>query len=575
MTTRSPRTFLSLFVAIPLLAVAALTLTAAPAVVHAQEDKEALEVGGTEKHPLSPPDTSSPRATFQSFLIDANAAWRSYLTGDRDGDADRHVRRAQRTIDLRDLPSAQRDEMGVQTVILLLDVFNRIALPTPRYVPDAEAMELEERTRWVIPNTRITIARVAEGPREGEWLFTPEVVDGAREFYRRTRHLPLKPGAVVEDGFEVYVAITGWMIPVDWIEALPEWAQEVYFDQTVWQWALLVLVLGLAGFLGRASFRWSRRAPPGEGPSAQRALVAPVSLMFIAMGASHMVAVQIHITGQLFVTLRVLLDSIFFVAAAWGVVLVGSVIAQAIVASPRIATESVNAHLIRVGARITSFALAILIVVEGARSLGIPVVGVMAGLGVGGLAIALAAQPTIENFIAGLTLFADRPVRIGDFCRFGDQLGTVEEIGLRSTRVRTLERSLLTVPNAEFSRLQLDNLTSRDRILFKTKLNLRLETSAEQLERVLAGVRTLLLGHESVDPEPARVRLVDVGPHSLDLEVFAYVKTADWNEFLAIREELFVSILRQVEEAGTALAPPAHTAYLRTEGTGAEAGGTG
>jgi MscS family membrane protein len=267
-----------------------------------------------------------------------------------------------------------------------------------------------------------------------------------------------------------------------------------------------------------------------------------------------------------------LLDSIFFVAAAWSVVLVGSAIAQAIVASPRISTESVNAHLIRVGARVTSFTLAILIVVEGARSLGIPVVGVVAGLGVGGLAIALAAQPTIENFIAGLTLFADRPVQIGDFCRFGEQVGTVEEIGLRSTRVRTLERSVLTVPNAEFSRLQLDNLTQRDRILFRATLNLRLETTAGQLERVLGGVRELLLGDESVDPEPARVRLISVGPHSLDLEIFAYVKTADWNEFLGIREGLLVRILHEIEEAGTALAPPAHTAYLRGGDPAAVAG---
>jgi MscS family membrane protein len=541
---------------------------------------EAFAVEGTSRHPLAPPDTSSPRATLGSFLTDANAAWRAYLeSGEEEegeaADPARHVRRAVRTIDLSQVAPVQRDEVGTVTLILLLDVFNRIALPSPKYLPDAAEMEQQQLTRWVIPNTGITIAQVKEGPRKGEWLFTPEVITGARGFYRRTRSLPLKPGAVVEDGFAIYVAIAGWMIPVDWIDALPNWAHEVYGEQTVWQWVLFFLVLDVALLAAWLGFRWSRRAPPGERPPARRALAAPLTLILVTGATSYLVEQQIHITGKLAAIVQVSLNGIFFLAAAWSVVLVGSVIAQTIVSSPRIQHETVNAHMIRVGARILSFSLAVLIVVEGARSLGIPVVGVMAGLGVGGLAIALAAQPTIENFIAGLTLFADRPVGIGDFCRFGEQLGTVEEIGLRSTRVRTLERSLLTIPNAEFSRLQLDNLTHRDRILFRSRLNLRLETTAEQLERVLSSVRELLLGDDRIDEDPARVRLVAVGPHSLDLEVFAYVKTRDWNTFLGIQEELYMGILRVIEEAGTALAPPAHTTYLRSDAPGPSAASPG
>lgn len=143
----------------------------------------------------------------------------------------------------------------------------------------------------------------------------------------------------------------------------------------------------------------------------------------------------------------------------------------------------------------------------------------------------------------------------------------MESIGLRSTRIRTLERSVLTVPNSQFSRLQLDNLTGRDQILFRTRLNLRLETSTDQLQRVLDGVKQLFLGHDLVNDVPARIRLVAAGPHSLDLEIFAYLRTNSWNEFLGIREELLMSILSLVEAAGTALAPPARTTYLRSDET--------
>jgi MscS family membrane protein len=539
------------------------------AVVTPAAGQEILEVEGTARHPLEPPDTTSPRATLQSFLADANAAWRSYLRLGEEargegGAARRHVLRAARCFDLSEVPPAQWEETAAQTVIRMLDVFNRIPLPAPRDVPDAGAMKREGQARWVLPHTNIAIMRIDEGPRAGEWLFTAQVVERAKEFYQRTRQLPLKPGAVVEDGFEIYGALTGWMIPVAWIESLPEWAQEVYLEQTVWQWSLLIALLGLVALLAWTTLRWSRRIPTRGWPVFWPRLVAPACLMLLSWGALYMIDNQFGITGTTFGVLQTLFSSVLYLAAAWSVMVLGSVVADAMLSSPAIEPQGIDTQLVRMGARIASFLVAVVVVAEGARAQGIPVVGLIAGLGIGGLAVALAAQSSIENFIGSLTLFADRPVRVGDFCRFGDKLGTVEQIGLRSTRIRTLDRSILSVPNAEFSRLQIDNLTRRDRILFQTTLNLRLETSSEQLQQVLTRVRELLLRHGAVDPEPARIRLVSVGPQSLALEIFAYVKTTNWDEFLAIREQLFLQLLQEVEQAGTALAPPAHTAYLRS-----------
>jgi MscS family membrane protein len=199
------------------------------------------------------------------------------------------------------------------------------------------------------------------------------------------------------------------------------------------------------------------------------------------------------------------------------------------------------------------------------QNLGVNVTGILAGLGVGGLAVALAAQKTVENLFGGVTLAADQPVRVGDFCRFGDRVGTIQEIGLRSTRVRTLDRTVVTVPNAEFSALALENFAERDRIWFQTVLGLRYETTADQLRHVLAGLTKLLRDDERVDPDPARVRFVGFGAFSLDLEVFAYIRTRDWAEFLRIREELLLEIMDVVAASGSGFAFPSQTIYTAAD----------
>jgi MscS family membrane protein len=222
----------------------------------------------------------------------------------------------------------------------------------------------------------------------------------------------------------------------------------------------------------------------------------------------------------------------------------------------------------RTAAKVVLLAVGLLVVLQ---NLGFQVTGIVAGLGIGGLAIALAAQKTVENLFGGATILADHPVRVGDFCKFGDKMGTIEEIGLRSTRVRTLDRTVITVPNGEFSQAQIENYGVRDRIRLYLILGLRYETSAEQLRHVLAGLRRILHSHPMVDREPGRVRFVGFGAHSLDLEVFAYVLTSDWSEFLGVREDIYLRFMDVVKESGTGFAFPSQTLYLgRDDGLDAE-----
>jgi MscS family membrane protein len=181
---------------------------------------------------------------------------------------------------------------------------------------------------------------------------------------------------------------------------------------------------------------------------------------------------------------------------------------------------------------------------------------IVAGLGVGGLAVALAAQKTIENLFGGISVIGDRPVLVGDACRFGDRTGTVMHIGLRSTRIRTPERTVISVPNGQFSSMALENISGRDKIWFHPILNLRRDTTSDQLQKVLASVREILSRHPQVEIGKMPVRFIGVSSYSLDIEIAAYITTRDNDEFLALQQQLLIDILREVERAGTALAVP-------------------
>ena len=302
--------------------------------------------------------------------------------------------------------------------------------------------------------------------------------------------------------------------------------------------------------------RWDRRY---EGRSIGwqfGELIAIAGAVAAILFIEYLIKVQFSIRGEVLNWVKVASSLLVTVVVGWGAAVLLSRLAQLIISAKNYREPSVDAHLVRLCTRLVTFVIIVYLVVENAEVLGIPLTPVLAGLGVGGLAVALAARPTLENFIGGIILFVDKPVRVGDFCRFGDKIGTVEAIGLRSTRVRSLDRTLVTIPNAEFSQLQLENFAPRDRILFRPKLELRRATTEAQLRTVLAEVRDMLMADDRVSKSPCRVRLIGYGPSSVDLEIFTYVLNNDFEAFLAIREELLLQIAGIVEKAGTAYAMP-------------------
>ena len=222
--------------------------------------------------------------------------------------------------------------------------------------------------------------------------------------------------------------------------------------------------------------------------------------------------------------------------------------------------------LIPLGARVSKVVVLAIAVVATLSMLGYPVASLIAGLGIGGLAFALAAQKTVENLFGAFSLGVDQPFRETDFVKIEDFVGTVEAIGLRSTRFRTLDRTLVSIPNGRLADMRIESFTARDRLRLATVIGLVYETSASQMREVLSGFERVLRAHPKIWPDAVVVRFREFAASSLDIEVMAWFQTSVWSEFQEIRQEILLGFMAVVEEAGSSFAFPTQTLHLVRDG---------
>ena len=567
---------------------------------------------------LRPIDTSSPRSTMEGFLDSINRAYvlvteaeaaltatPPTLTKDEaleiEVTASNLLQRAVRTLDLSEVPEALRDDIGIESILQLKEIFDRIQLPPVDTVPDSGMVAAARQQgsgvlRWRYPNTELEIVEVTEGERQGEFLFSAATVRRVSEFYQQVESLPYREGVRTaqwvspdksEGFFKYFISTPGYLIPQAHpfgkaMDALPPWLKTLQGQQTRWQWIGLVLsVLALAA-AAYVLFLVLRRTGQRIGAPLDRWLMVlvPVAIALLSGVVADFIDNHLNISGNLSNAILAAGRLIATVMGALAFYLLSRALAETIIARPQWREKLSEAALLRISA----IAIGVLgggwILIAGVRALGAELIPILAGLGVGGLAVALAAQTTIANFIGGLILFVDKPVRVGDFCRYGEdpapgwlRIGTVEQIGWMSTRVRGIDRTLTTIPNSEFSKMHIVNLTERDQRLFRTTLQLRYETTPEQMRFVITRLRELLLGHPMVTATPARVRFISLGTYSKDVDVFGYFACREENDFLALQEDLLLRIEDIVNEAGTGFAFPSQTAYLaRDTGLDAERG---
>lgn len=198
---------------------------------------------------------------------------------------------------------------------------------------------------------------------------------------------------------------------------------------------------------------------------------------------------------------------------------------------------------------------------------GIDVTTGIAALGIGGIALALGAQKTVENLVGSVTVIADRPAQVGDFIKVGDLIGTVEDIGIRSTRIRTLERTVVTIPNGDLSARQIENFAARDSYLFNPVIAVDYQVSSAKLREAIDIVYRVLTGHDKI-AKGARARLGRIAERSFNIEVFAYIDVLDFDASVVIREELLLTIYERLEAAGIGLAFQTQTVVFSSEQLG-------
>ncbi|MFN0066377.1 MAG: mechanosensitive ion channel family protein, partial [Limisphaerales bacterium] len=487
----------------------------------------ALAAPGQEPvSPLKPPDRSSPRAALKTFLDSGDAVGaflaRDYLPSPSRAEFNRLVSMGDQllpALDLSQVPPATRAKAGRVAALALYDVLSRIQLPPTDEIPAADELIAPagtNATRWVIPNTEITLVRAPSGPHSGEFLFSAETVAKADNFYEQVRGLAYVRPVPLENMRDIVVRGGGWLVPYAWVQAMPAWLLRPLAGQAAWKWIGLALILGTFGLLLRLAYRLSRRGS-GERPflRALAQAVLPAFLLVAVPVVAYLTLAQLNLRGGPATVVELVATAVMYLAGAWIAWRIAPVVAEAIIASPHIAPESVDAHLIRICTRLLGIIAGATLLAVGTDRLGLPVYGIVAGLGVGGLAIALAAQPTIENLIGGLSLFADKSIRVGDYCRCGSDEGTVEAIGIRSTWIRGTDRTLTTIPNAALSKMSVVNFGRRDQTLIQSVIGVRYETGPEQLRHLLVKIRELLLSHPSIEPGSARARFIGFGASSL------------------------------------------------------------
>ena len=484
--------------------------------------------------PHDPLNRDSPQSAVFSFLEVCHA---------------RNYERAWRYLDVRKLPPEQRLKDGPELAQELAQILDRdvqfdvasLSRDPEGNKADGLAVDREHIDSFTVNGKvlKLQLARVLLPSGSSAWLFSSDSVELIPQLARIASDSPIEKH-----------------LP----EPLVRWK---LMDTPMWRWiALALLAVALAAlskWLSQLALLMAepvlKRIAPQMNRSVFQVFAGPLRLLLSVAGFRAGME-WIGPAALLRLALDRSLTFLFFLGLAWlGARIVDLVISRLRVVLQR-KHQTFSYSVLPLASRVLKLTILTLMIAAVLSDWGYNTTTILAGLGVGGLAIALAAQKTIENLFGGVAVISDRPVSVGDLCRFGDRVGTVEDIGLRSTRIRTLDRTVVTIPNAEFSSMTLENLSKRDKIWFHFALNLRRDTTPDQVRTLLESITRTLREHPKIETGPLPVRFIGVGAYSLDLELFAYVLTRNMDDFLRIQQELLLWVLEAVEAAGTALALP-------------------
>jgi MscS family membrane protein len=552
-----------------------------------------------EVNPLTPVDTGSPRATLQDFVVTMDGIYRGmkdilqeyaasgrlYPTSD-----ERHrqveilsaAAKAIKVLDLSDIPPVLQQTVAAERAIQLKEILDRIELPPFESVPDRSAAVGLPSKRWRLPETEIDIAQIENGPRSGEYLFSAGTVDRLPEFYGRVKKLPYKPGPAAELS-DVYRQLSAGgtatiydaylnspvglerIVPIRWMLSLPAWAKSPIAGIASWQW--LGLAVGLAICLGfvygiyRLNRHLAGRRAEESGPG-WNALLTPLAIILVTAFPVPLLCTMFRIGGTARIVITYMQTGALCLSAAWLSIIAASLVAEAIVSSEHLRRRSLDSQLIRLGLRLVGIAIAVGLLIQGAYELGFPAYSVLAGLGVGGLAVALAARDSLANLLGSMLIMIEKPFRVGHYVKVSGGEGTVEDVGFRSTRIRTPDNSLISIPNNSVVNATVENLSLRRMRRQRFLIQVTYDTPREKLKELMAGIKQLITDHPLTNKTNFNVRFNDFGESSLNILVYFHIETTDYSGELEAREEILLQIMDLAKQLGIDFAFPTRTLLI-------------
>lgn len=535
--------------------------------------------GNDPEHPLLPADTSSPRATLNSFMENCTAAYHMLKTEGRNSENKESlvekrdiIRNITRCLDMSEVAEFRRDIAAKESAVTLKEVLDRIELPKENKIPDLKALMNEDgsfQEKWTIPDTEITFVRMKEGPLAGTYRFSPDTVARSGEFYERVKHLPYKPGST--EGFAgMYLTSPGSKWVAGLVNQLPSSMRERKYGQAVWQWTGLAIVLLVTVIIMTILYALGRRVSRGGAEAGIlkyiMGLAFPIMAILVPLRAQAIITNELVITGSTFYITKFNLSLVALFASMLVVMGIGKRVGEVIATAPHIASRNIDAQLIRLMTRMLGFFVAMVLLLQGGQHLGIPLSSLLAGAGVVGMALALSAQDMLKNVFGSIMLVMDKPFVVGERIQVTEYDGVVEEVGLRSTRLRLLNGHQVSIPNEEMARTNIENIGRRPFIRRVSEIPLALDIPSVQARKAVAIVLEVLKDHEGFDSNfPPRVWLNDFERDHLELKMIYWYHPPDYWKYTAHADKVNCQIIDAFEKEGIHIALPGFTTRVENE----------
>jgi len=544
---------------------------------------QAVEPAVRSETILETADTSSPRATFKGFMeimeerytatMGADSVLQSYLRSGRlfpehfdVKDTLAMIRRdramSAKFLDLSDIPEAILEQSSWRVTLQLMEVFKRIPLPPLAEIPDAGAMQGQPFKQWTIPGTEIRIGLVESGPRAGQYLFTKETVAQIPVFFERIKnaHYPGGPPVFMFDkvfnyptGLAMYLV---YVVPPRWFFAIPPALTQPIFGEPIWRWVSLMVLFSLVGWLFWRTTRWARKGLNRQGVMAVAWRILPaLTLVLVVPILCFILGDVLRLAPHLFGRITLTLWGLFYLALTWVVWGIGEMIAEWVIGLERIQTDSTDSQLVRLTARLISMGFGVGILIEGANRIGLPSYSIIAGLGVGGLAVALAGQQALGNLLGSLIIMFEKPFRIGHNIKTGGMEGTVENIGFRTAKLRMADGTLMIAPSSELIRHSIENTSLRDSWRIKKTLYFKLESPMDEIRAFKAEALTLLVDDLDVLDLNRRVSLVEIGPHGYEVLIDFVLGTSEYDKQLTACDRILSGLAVLAERRHLSFSP--------------------